>query len=96
MERRRESRLVEPQQEATIHLLGSTPGPVIHATTLDVSGSGMRLRSNLPVPCGAAIEITVNRTVARGSVFRCEPDQDAYELGVHVSMLDIVTTGPSK
>ena len=45
----------------------------------------MRLRSKLPVPCGAPIEIEINKTVAYGSVCRCETEQDSYELGVQVS-----------
>ena len=52
---------------------------------LDISGSGMRLHSKLPVPCGTPIEIELNHTVARGSVCRCNPVQDFYELGVQVS-----------
>jgi hypothetical protein len=39
---------------------------------LGISGSGMRLHSELPVPCGTQIEIEVNWTVSLGSVCRCE------------------------
>jgi hypothetical protein len=42
----------------------------------------MRLRSELPIPCGADVEISVNEIVARGSICRCEPDEDSYDLGV--------------
>ncbi len=52
---------------------------------LDISGSGMRLLSKLPVPCGAPVEVEVNDSVAIGSVCRCEPEQDSYELGIEVS-----------
>jgi hypothetical protein len=52
---------------------------------LDISGSGMRLRSKLPVPCGTSIEVAVNNTVACGIVCRCEGEQNSYELGVQVS-----------
>jgi hypothetical protein len=56
------------------------------ASILDISGSGMRLRSKLPAPCGASIEIEVNDTVTHGKVCRCDPKQGFYELGVQVSM----------
>jgi hypothetical protein len=55
-----------------------------------ISGSGMRLRSKLPAPCGASIEIKVNDTVARGKVCRCQekPDtalQDFYRASYYIS-----------
>jgi hypothetical protein len=52
---------------------------------LDISGSGMRLHSKLPVPCGTSIEIAVNNTVAYGVVCRCKGEHNSYELGVQVS-----------
>jgi hypothetical protein len=56
----------------------------MQACILDMSGSGMCLRSQLPVPCGALVSIELNDTVATGSVFRCVPKEDFYELGVKV------------
>ena len=69
-----------------------SPGPSLQASILDYSGSGMRLRSKLPVPCGAEIEIDANSTLVQGSVVRCEPDRSdskkkVYELGVQVSAI---------
>jgi PilZ domain len=61
------------------------PGPIMQVGIIDISGSGMRLHSRLPVPCGTHIEIELSSTVARGSVCRCEPGQDSYELGVQIS-----------
>ncbi len=86
MEQRREHRF-KLNQTATVKVLGLRPGPVIQVGILDISGSGMRLHSKLPVPCGTPIEIEVevNHTVARGSVCRCKPKQGSYELGVQVS-----------
>jgi PilZ domain-containing protein len=83
VQQRRESRS-KPNQIATFKVLGMRPGPVMSATILDISGSGMRLRSKLPAPCGASIEIGVNDTVAHGRVCRCDPKQGFYELGVQV------------
>ncbi len=84
MDQRREHRF-EPNQTATIRVLGLRPGPVIQASVLDVSGSGMCLRSKLPVPCGTPIEVELNNAVSHGSVCRCDPEQDSYELGIQVS-----------
>lgn len=91
MEQRRENRF-KPNLTATLTVLGWNPGAsVIQVCILDVSGSGMGLRSGLPVPCGAQIEIKVGQTVARGSVCRCEPVEDSYELGVQVSVTEVLT-----
>jgi hypothetical protein len=84
VEQRRERRF-KPNQAVVIKVLGLSPGPIIQACVLDISASGMRLRSKLPVPCGVPVSIEVNDAVASGSVFRCDPKQDSYELGVKVS-----------
>jgi hypothetical protein len=84
VEQRRESRL-EPNQIATVKILGLTPGPVLKASVLDISGSGMRIRSKFPIPCGALIEIEANQTVSRGTVCRCDEQGLSYEVGIEVS-----------
>ena len=86
MENRKEGRS-KPNQIATVQVLGLRPGPVVSASILDISGSGMRLRSKLPAPCGASIEIKTNNMVAQGRVSRCDPKQGFYELGVQVSKM---------
>ena len=89
--RRREYRF-KPNQIVTVRVLGLRPGPVLRASMLDVSGSGMRLRSKLPLPCGALVEIESDHLLSRGSVCRCEaepsgqPGQDFYEIGILVSV----------
>jgi hypothetical protein len=60
----------KPNQIATVKVLGMRPGPVMSASILDISGSGMRLRSKLAAPCGASVEIVINDTVAQGRVCR--------------------------
>jgi len=64
------------------------PGPILQTGVLDMSASGMRLRSSLPVPCGTTVEVEIGRTVARGAICRCEPLEDSYELGIQVSSID--------
>jgi hypothetical protein len=88
MESRREHRF-KPNQTVTVRVLGLRLWPVIQASILDVSGSGMRLRSGLPVPLGTLIEIESDHLVSKGSVCRCESEQDSYEIGIQVS-----ETGP--
>ncbi len=83
MDHRKEGRF-KPNQVATLRVLGMIPGPVMQACVLDVSGGGMRLRSQVPVPCGAPVEVEVSNTVSRGSVCRCEVIQNSYQLGVKV------------
>jgi len=84
VEQRREHRF-KPNQAVTIRVLGMRPGPVIAARVCDISGSGMSLRTALPVPCGSPVEIEVSKTLALGSVYRCEPGDGSYTLGVEIS-----------
>jgi PilZ domain len=58
---------------------------VMPASVRDISGSGMRLRTSLPVPCGTSVEIETQEILALGSVCRCQPDNGAYTLGVQIS-----------
>ena len=85
VESRRESRL-KPNQSATVNVLGIVPGPEFEATVLDISGSGVRLRGPMPVPCGTSVKILVNNVLSHGIVRRCEPGQDEYVLGVQISV----------
>ena len=90
MNQRRESRF-KPNQTATVKVLsnaaGLPPGPIVQACILDYSGSGMRLRSKLPVPCGAQVEIDANSTLVLGQICRCEPAKKGFELGVQIQKI---------
>jgi len=90
MENRCEQRF-EVNQGVTVRVLGVTPEPVIQASVLDVSASGMRLRSGLPVARGTSVEVGLARTVAQGVISRCQPvqgsGQDSFVLGVQVSAI---------
>jgi len=88
---RRESRF-KPNQEATVNVLGIIPGPKFTATVLDVSGSGVRLRGPLPVPCGATVEVEANHSISHGTVRRCEPERDEYVLGVQITVTTTLET----
>ena len=86
-QRRRENRF-KPNQIVAVRVLGWTPAPLIQATILDLSADGMRLRSKVPVPFGASVDIELGTSVAHGRVSRCEPAQDYYELGLHIEALE--------
>jgi PilZ domain len=90
VEQRRECRF-KPNQIATVRVLALRPGPILQASVLDISGSGLRLRIDLPLPCGAPIEIEWDHVLAHGKVCRCEPGQDSYELGVQIAMIEALT-----
>jgi hypothetical protein len=77
MEFRREQRF-KTNQIVTVRVLALRPGPVMQASILDVSGSGMRLRSRLPIPLGTPIEIESDHLLPQGRICRSEPNQDSY------------------
>jgi hypothetical protein len=83
MHNRRENRF-QANQDVTVRVLGLGSGPILQASVLDISASGMRLRTTLPVPSGTPVEIEVARTIAQGVIGRCESTQDSYEVVVQV------------
>jgi hypothetical protein len=95
VERRRERRF-RPHQIATIRVSALRPGPILRASVLDISSRGLRLRSDLPIPCGAPIEIEWDHLLADGKVCRCEPEQDSYELGVQIAAIEALDGKLSK
>ena len=64
---------------------GIMPGPVMRANVCDISGSGMRLRTPLPLPCGTPVEIEAHEMLTLGSVCRCVPDKGSYTIGIQIS-----------
>jgi hypothetical protein len=91
VEQRRERRF-SPNQAVTLKVLGMKPGPVMRASVCDISGSGMRLRTPLPLPCGTPIEIEAHEMLTLGSVCRCEPDNGFYTIGVQISKTGLPKT----
>ena len=88
MERRRESRL-RVIKTATLRVLDRMAGPslgrAIDAEVVDVSGSGIRLRTRVPVPCGASVEVDDRRLLLLGEICRCVQDSDGtYTVGLRV------------
>ncbi len=52
---------------------------------LDLSGSGLRVRVPLPIPCGAPVKVETSETLMLGEVCRCDPVEGAYEAGLMVA-----------
>jgi hypothetical protein len=87
MERRNESRL-KISKNARLRVLSPMAGPSqgqpVDVRVIEISGSGMRIEMSVPVPCGAAIEITGEHVLVLGEISRCVPDGRGYTVGVRV------------
>jgi hypothetical protein len=86
-ERRKESRL-KTKQLVTMTLLSVSIGsrsPVFEACVVDVSGSGLRVRTPGPMPGGAPVRIDAKELTMLGEVCRCEADNGAYLVGIKLS-----------
>jgi hypothetical protein len=65
-------------QPVTVSSLGLMPMPPVAGQTLDVSGSGLRLRLPNPIPCGSAVKVEADEIVMLGEVSRCQYESDSY------------------
>jgi hypothetical protein len=83
MEQRRESRL-KANQAVVVSSLGLMQMPPVAGRTLDVSGSGLRLRLPSPIPCGSPVKVEADQMVMMGEVSRCEYDSDSYIVSLMV------------
>jgi len=86
-ERRQESRL-KANQPVTLTVLTVSIGPrspVFEACILEVSGSGLRVRTPGPIPCGAPVRVDAGELPMLGKVCRCKPENGAYTVGINLS-----------
>jgi c-di-GMP-binding flagellar brake protein YcgR len=81
MERRKQSR-VALDQKVTITVLGTPDSPPFQATTVDMSGGGMRILSPLPVPYQAAVKVQTGDRLLLGEVIRVENSERGHMLAV--------------
>ncbi len=65
-------------------MAGPSLGRHIDAEVVDISGSGMRLRMPVPVPCGAPVQIHDRNLLLLGEICRCVSEQGAYTVGIRV------------
>ena len=89
MERRKEQRL-RINRSAAVTVLGSTNGdamanPPMEGQILEISGTGLRVRVHSAIPYDAPIRVDANDVMMLGEVTRCEPDDDAFIVGIQLS-----------
>ena len=84
MNKRRESRLVA-NTPVMVTLQGMLGDPQMSGNVLDMAGSGLRVRTGLPVPSGARVRVETTETLMLGEVVRCEPLGEGYALGLALS-----------
>ena len=83
-ENRREQRL-PVNAPVTITVLGILGEPKAVGTVLDISGSGLRLKLPMPIPCGAPVKLETEDMLMLGEVVRCEPLGQSYSIGLSLS-----------
>lgn len=66
-------------------VLGPVARPVMQAQVLDASGAGLRLRVPSMIPSGSPVKVDAEDMLLLGEVTRCEPEQGAYIVGLHLS-----------
>lgn len=84
MDKRRESRL-NANTPVTVTLQGMLGDPQMSGNVLDMAGSGLRVRTDLPLPSGARVKVETAETLMIGEVVRCEPLGAGYALGLALS-----------
>ncbi len=83
VERRNEPRL-RVTDSVTLLVLGSRK-LVIEVCVLDVSTSGIQVRSPTRLTCATRVEIEGNDGQMLGTVCRCEAHDGAYQIGIQLS-----------
>jgi PilZ domain len=83
VERRKQPRL-RVTQSVTLLALGSRKC-VIEACVLDVSTSGVQVRSPTRLTCATRVEIEGNDGPMLGTVCHCEAHDGAYRIGIQLS-----------
>ena len=68
-----------------VTLQGMLGDPQMSGNVLDMAGSGLRLRTALPVPSGARVKVETEATLMLGEVVRCDPLGEGYALGLALS-----------
>jgi hypothetical protein len=88
MECRKEPRL-KANQPVIVSSFGLMPMPPVSGRTLDMSGSGLRLRLPNQIPCGSPVKVEAEHMVMLGEVSRCQ-----FEGGCYTVSLMLLQSGP--
>jgi hypothetical protein len=83
VESRKEVRL-KVNQPVTMTAVGLTAMPPTAGRVLDMSGSGLQVRTSNPVPCGSPVKVESGRLVILAEVCRCQSDGEGYVVGLTV------------
>jgi hypothetical protein len=62
--------------------IGLMAMPPIAGRVVDMSGSGLQLRTPNPVPCGSPVKVESPQLAMLGEVCRCQFDGDGYIVGL--------------
>jgi hypothetical protein len=81
MERRKETRL-KANQPVIVSSFGLMKMPPSVGRTVDMSGSGLRLRLPNPIPCGSPVKVEAKHLVMLGEVCRCQFEDGCYTVSV--------------
>ena len=90
-ERRREPRFTTDRL-TLLHLTGPTGPQRILCRILDISGSGMRLRTQHPLDPGTEIRVTLREASAVAKVCYCISSGDGFDHGIHVKEIAAAAT----
>jgi hypothetical protein len=82
-ERRREYR-IRMEEAVLISLVGPLAGPPIPGSMIDLSGSGLKILSPRPFPCGSSVKIKSLNRFMLGEVLRSDPEGDSFAIGILV------------
>jgi hypothetical protein len=82
-ERRREHR-IQIEESVLISLLGPLAGPPIPGAIIDLSGSGLKVLSRRPLPCGSSVKVQGLNRLMVGEVLRSDPEGDSFNIGIKV------------
>jgi hypothetical protein len=80
---RREHR-VKLEEAILISLLGPLAGPAIPGSMIDLSGSGLKVLSRRPLPCGSLVKVQGLNRLMLGEVLRSDPEGDSFSIGIKV------------
>jgi hypothetical protein len=83
IDRRREPR-VQANEPVRVTLLGHPGGPSISCTALDISGSGLSIRSPRPLPGGAAVKVEGANLLLLGDVMWWRPMEEEFHIGIKI------------
>jgi c-di-GMP-binding flagellar brake protein YcgR len=81
VDRRKEPR-IEFHQEVMITLLGELDSPPFSVVAVDMSGSGMRILSQRPVPYQAMVKVQVGDLLLLGEVIRVQVSDQGHMLAL--------------